>query len=89
MHHLDLICVLQNIAAQCRYSLEILKNLYLQHKLGMVSDEIWQIRPALLDAIVLSPGYERFHKTSSAQTFDGAFRHYASEFRANQASGGS
>jgi hypothetical protein len=65
-----------------------LENLYLQHKLGMLSDEIWQTRQALLDAIVLSPGYERFQKTSSAQTFDGAFRHYATKLRADHASGG-
>lgn len=66
-----------------------LENLYLQHRLGMLSDEIWRTRQALLDAVVLSPGYERFQKTSSAQTFDGAFRHYASKLRAAHASGGS
>jgi hypothetical protein len=63
-----------------------LENLYLQHKLGMLSDEIWRTRQALLSSIVLSPGYERYQKTSSAQTFDGAFRHYASELRADHAS---
>ena len=52
-----------------------LENLYLQHKFGMLSDEIWRTRQALLEAIVLSPGYERFQQTASAQTFDGAFRH--------------
>jgi hypothetical protein len=66
-----------------------LENLYLQHKLGMLSDEIWRTRQALLDAIVMSPGYERFQNTASAQTFDGAFRHYAAELRADHASGGS
>lgn len=65
-----------------------LENLYVQHKLGMLSDEIWRTRQALLDAIVLSPGYERFQNTSSAQTFDGAFRHYASKVRGDHASGG-
>jgi len=62
-----------------------LENLYLQHELGMLSDEIWRTRQALLDAIVLSPGYERFEQTSSSQTFDGAFRSYASNLRVGQA----
>ena len=63
-----------------------LENLYLLHELGMLSDEVWQTRQSLLDAIVLSPGYERFQKTSSALTFDGAFRHYASKLRADHES---
>jgi len=64
-----------------------LENLYLQHELGMLSDKIWRTRQVLLDAIVLSPGYERFLNTSSSQTFDGAFRHYAFQLRAGHAQG--
>ncbi len=64
-----------------------LENLFLQHQLGMLSEKIWQTRKALLEAVVLSPGYDRFHQTPSARTFDGAFLKYATTLRANRNSG--
>lgn len=66
-----------------------LENLFLQHDLGMLSDDIWKTRKGLLDAIILSPGYERYRKTPSAQTFDGEFLNYATKLRTARDSVGS
>jgi len=61
-----------------------LENLFIQHELGMLSDNIWQTRKALLAAVVLSPGYDRFLMTPSARTFEGAFLKYATTLRTDQ-----
>ena len=59
-----------------------LENLYLQHELGMLSDESWTTRQAFMEATLTSPGYARFQSAPTARNFSGAFLDYANTLRA-------
>lgn len=62
-----------------------LENLYSQHELGLLSDETWATRQAFVEAILLSPGYERYQTSPLARNFSGRFKAYASQVRAEAA----
>jgi len=61
-----------------------LENIYLQYKLGMLSDESWKTREALLAGLVKSPGYEKFAASIQWQLFSGAFVDYVTQIRSDQ-----
>ena len=58
-----------------------LENLYLQHEAGMLSDEAWATREALIRNIVLSPGFDRLMSSSTGQNYGGPFIDYAERIR--------
>ena len=64
-----------------------LENLYLQHEAGMLSDEAWATREALIRNIVLSPGFDRLMSSSTGQNYGGPFIDYAERIR-NESKGG-
>ncbi len=63
------------------------ENLYVQHEAGMLSDEAWATREALVRNIILSPGFGKIISGSIGQNFTGTFFDYANQIR-NRPKGG-
>jgi hypothetical protein len=57
------------------------ENLYLQHESGMLSDEAWATREALIRNVVLSPGFAKFADGPIGQNFSGSFIEYTARIR--------
>lgn len=58
-----------------------LENLFLQHQLQLLSDESWATRESFVEAIIVSPGYEKFQSAPTAKNFSGNFIEYANKLR--------
>ena len=63
------------------------ENLYLQHDAGMLSDEAWATREALIRNVALSPGFDVIIGGPIGQNFRGSFIEYAARIR-NESKGG-
>jgi hypothetical protein len=63
-----------------------MENLYLQHEIGMLSDEAWATREPLIRRFVLSPGFEIMMSGGNERTFGGSFVDYAKRIRAESSS---
>ncbi len=59
-----------------------LENLYFQHQSGMLSDESWESRDALIRATIRNPGCEKFLRGHTVQSFSGEFIDYSLQIRA-------
>ncbi len=62
-------------------SIRLFENLYLQHEAGMLSDDGWATRHALVDNVVQSPGFERLMNSPIGKNFSGSFIEYAKRIR--------
>lgn len=62
-------------------SIRHIENLYLQHEVGMLSDEAWATREPLVRTFVQSPGFEVLTSGDMGQTFGGAFIDYAKQIQ--------
>ena len=65
-------------------SIRNFENLYVQHEAGMLSDEAWATREALIRNVVQSPGFGKLLDGSIGQNFTGTFIDYARQIRADQ-----
>lgn len=59
-------------AAEVRH----VENLFLQHKNRMLNERDWHSRKALVEGVVLSPGFGALLKSPFLQFFDGSFIEY-------------
>jgi hypothetical protein len=64
-------------AAEIRH----VENLFLQNENKMLSKKNWESRKALVDGMVLSPGFGALLKSPNKQFFDGSFIEYAENLR--------
>lgn len=65
-------------AAEVRH----VENLFLQKEAKMISDASWNSRKALVQGLILSPGFGVLLKGPSKKYFDGSFIQYAEQLRA-------
>ena len=68
-------------------SIRHFENLYLQHETGMLSDEAWATREALITNIILSPGFGKLVSGSTGQNMGGRFFDYAKRLRSERKGG--
>ena len=64
-------------------SIRHMENLYLQHEVGMLSDEAWATHEPLIRTWIQSPGFEILMSGGNERTFGGAFIDYAKQIRAD------
>lgn len=57
------------------------ENMFLQHQNNMLSERDWRSRKALVDGIVLSPGFGALLKNPNKRFFDGSFIEYGEQLR--------
>ena len=67
-------------------SIRHMENLFLQHEIGMLSDEAWATREPLIRTWVQSPGFAVLLSGGNERTFGGAFIEYAKRVRAESGS---
>ena len=69
-----------------RFAAEIrhVENLYLQKESKMISPRSWKSREALVEGLILSPGFGVLLEGPHKKYFDGSFIEYAEELRAKQ-----
>lgn len=60
-----------------------IENLFLQKKSGMISEASWSSRQALVEGLVLSPGFGVLLAGMHKKYFDGSFIEYAEKTRSN------
>ncbi len=68
-------------------SIRHFENLYLQHETGMLSDEAWATREALITNVILSPGFGNLVSGSIGQNMSGRFFDYAKRLRSERKGG--
>lgn len=66
-------------AAEVRH----VENLFLQHKNNMLNARDWNSRKALVEGVVLSPGFGALLKSPFLQFFDGSFIKFSENQRKN------
>ncbi|MEE4250126.1 MAG: hypothetical protein V2I38_06010 [Alcanivoracaceae bacterium] len=66
-------------AAEVRH----VENLFLQKESKMISERSWRSREALVEGLVLSPGFGAFLGGTNKKYFDGSFIEYAERKRAS------
>jgi len=59
------------------------ENLYVQHETGMLSDEAWATREALIRNVILKPGFGKLIDGEIGPNFSGTFIDYAKQIRAS------
>jgi hypothetical protein len=64
-------------------SIRNFENLYIQHEAGMLSDEAWTTREALIRNIILSPGFGKLIGGSTGRNMSGPFFDYAKQIRSD------
>ena len=57
------------------------ENLFLQHQMGMLSEESWGTREALVTGMILTPAFSSFLQGESKKYFSGIFIDYALQIR--------
>lgn len=57
------------------------ENMFLQHQNKMLSERDWKSRKALVEGIVLSPGFGALLKNPNKKYFDGSFIEYGENLR--------
>lgn len=65
-------------AAEVRH----IENLFLQRESKMISERSWRSRKALVEGLILSPGFGVFLSGPNKKYFDGVFIEYAEKTRA-------
>ena len=68
-------------------SIRHFENLYLQHETGMLSDEAWATREALITNVILSPGFGNLVSGPIGQNMSGRFFDYANRLRSERKGG--
>ena len=61
-----------------------LESVYLQHRLGSLSEESWRSRQALFTGIARSAGYSAFLESSASSLSGEAFINYLNQLASNQ-----
>jgi len=65
-------------------SIRNFENLYVQHEAGMLSNEAWATREALIRNVIQSPGFGKILDGEIGENFSGTFIDYAIQIRANE-----